>query len=175
MVRQTDVLERVDVPGRAQPLASSYAEGIRAGLAGAVTIAVWFAILDLMHGQPLHTPTLLGTALFRGGAGLDDPASLPWSFEMVVSFTWIHMLIFLIVGMGAARLLELAEQDSHVGFGILLLFFIVESGFVVACMLFAEPVLQALTWPAIAIGNLLASLAMGAVFWRGHRAMSIQP
>lgn len=175
MVRQTDVVHRVEASTPDRALVSTYAEGVRAGLLGAVTIAVWFAILDLLHGQPFHTPTVLGTALFRGGVGLDDPASLPASFEMVVSFTWIHVLVFLIVGMAGAQLLDLAEHDSHVGFGILLLFFIFESGFIVACMLFAEPVLQALTWPAVIVGNLLAAMAMGAVFWRAHRAMVVEP
>jgi len=175
MVRQTGVLDGVQIPGRDQQLASTYAEGIRAGLVGAATIAIWFAILDVLNGRPLYTPTVLGTALFRGGAGLDDPASLAPSFEMVLSFTWIHMLVFLIVGMAAALLLDLAEQNSHAGFGILLLFFIFEAGFVAACMLFAEPVLQALAWPAIAIGNLLAASAMAAVFWRGHRTLAIEP
>ena len=175
MVRQTDVLQGVQVQSRDQQAVATYAEGIRAGLAGAVTIAVWFAVLDLLHGRPLHTPTVLGTALFRGGAGLDDPATLAPSFEMVVTFTWIHMLLFVLFGMAAAHLLARAESDSHLGFGVLLLFFIFESGFIVACMLFAEPVLQALTWPAIAIGNLLAALAMGWVFWRAHRSILIEP
>ena len=175
MVRQTGVLEGVQAPSRDQQAVATYAVGIKAGLVGALTIAAWFAILDLAHGQPLYTPTVLGTALFRSGAGLDDPATLSPSLEMVVSFTWIHMLVFLIVGMAGARLLEMAAQDSHVGFGVLLLFFIFEAGFIVACMLFAEPVLQALTLPAIAIGNLLAALAMGTVFWRAHRSITIEP
>ena len=106
---------------------------------------------------------------------IDDPASLAPSFEMVVSFTWIHMLVFLLFGMAAALLLERAERDSDVGFGILLLVFIFEAGFMGACMIFAEPVLQALTWPAIAVGNLLAACAMGAVFWRAHRSLTVQP
>jgi hypothetical protein len=94
---------------------------------------------------------------------------------MVLSFTWIHMLVFVLLGMAAARLLLLAEDDSHLGFGILLLFFVFEFGFVGACMLFAEPVLEALAWPAIVVGNLLAAVAMAATFWRGHRRLSIQP
>jgi hypothetical protein len=174
MVKQSDVLDRVDTR-RDQQLVGTYAEGIRAGLAGAVTIAVWFGLLDLWRGHPLFTPTVLGSAIFRGGAGLDDPANLAPSFEMVVSFTWVHMLVFLLVGMGAALLLERAERDSHAGFGILLLFFIFEAGFMAACMLFAEPVLQALTWPAIAVGNLLAALVMGAIFWRAHPSLTVQP
>jgi hypothetical protein len=165
----------VSVPGRDRALATAYAEGIRAGLAGAVTIALWFALLDWLHGRLFYTPTVLGTAIFRGGAGLDDPASLQPSLEMVLSFTWIHMLAFLLLGMVAARLLLLAEDDSNMGFGILLLFFVFEFGFVGACMLFAEPVLQALAWPSIVAGNLLAAAVMAWTFWRGHRSLAIQP
>src|SRR5687767_777252 len=98
MVRQTGVLDGVRAPSRDQRAVATYAVGIKAGLVGALTIAAWFAILDVVRGQPLYTPTVLGTALFRSGAGLDDPATLSPSLELVVSFTWIHMLVFLIVG-----------------------------------------------------------------------------
>jgi len=175
MAAQSGVLDPVTIPSRDRELVSAYSEGIRAGLVGAATIALWFAILDGLRGHWLYTPTVLGTAIFRGGAGLEDPSSLSPSLEMVLSFTWIHMLVFLLVGMIGARLLLLAEHNSHAGFGILLLFFVFESGFVGACMLFAEPVLQALAWPTIVAGNLLAAAAMAAVFWRGHRSLSIEP
>ena len=137
MVRQTEVLERVPVTSRDQQLVEAYTRGIKAGLAGAFTIAVWFFLVDVFRGQPLHTPTVLGTALFKGVGALNDPANLGPSFEMVVGFNWIHMLLFLMVGMGAGRLIELAEHDSHVGFGIVLLACIFEFGFIAACTLFA--------------------------------------
>jgi hypothetical protein len=175
MTTETAVARPIAVRSRDRELAGAYAEGIRAGLVGAVTIALWFAILDGLNGRWLFTPTVLGTAIFHGGAGLDDPATLTPSLEMTLSFTWIHVLVFVLLGMAAARLLLLAEDDSHLGFGILLLFFVFEFGFVGACMLFAEPVLQALAWPAIVVGNLLAALAMAATFWLGHRQMTIQP
>ncbi len=57
----------------------------------------------------------------------------------------------------------------------LTLFFVFEVGFVWACMLFAEPVLQALAWPAILAGNLLAAVAMIAMLWRRHGGMTIEP
>jgi hypothetical protein len=127
MVRQTEVLDRVQAPAGTQQLVEDYTQGIRAGLAGAFTIAIWFAIVDVLRGQPLHTPTVLGVALFKGPSALADPANLAPSFEMVVGFTWVHMLLFLLVGMAAGRLMELAEHDSHVGLGIVLLFCIFEA------------------------------------------------
>lgn len=175
MTTETTAARPVVVGNRDREIAGAYAEGIRAGLVGAVTIALWFAILDGLAGRWLFTPTVLGTAIFRGGAGLDDPATLTPSLEMTLSFTWIHVLVFVILGIVAARLLLLAEEDSHMGFGILLLFFVFEFGFVGACMVFAAPVLDALAWPAIVVGNLLAAVAMAVTFWRGHRQLTIQP
>ena len=75
----------------------------------------------------------------------------------------------------ASRLLALAERNLNLGFGILLLFVIFEFGFVGAAFIFAEPVLHALTWPAILIGNLLAAAAMAGYFWRRHPNLTIEP
>jgi hypothetical protein len=152
-----------------------YQEGLVAGLLGAAVIAVWFLILDTTAGRPLHTPTILGTAIFRGGQGLSAPESVPVSLEMVVLYTWVHALVFCVIGGIAARLLAVAERQPNVGFGILLVFVVFEFGFVVVTLLFAEPVLQALTWPAVLGGNLLAALAMGTYFWRRHPALEIFP
>ncbi|TMA40270.1 MAG: hypothetical protein E6J83_14090, partial [Deltaproteobacteria bacterium] len=84
-----------------------YAEGILAGLVGAGAIALWFLILDTIRGRPFYTPTVLGTALFGSGAGLSAPAQLPASLDLVLSFTWVHVLAFLLIGVAGARLLAL--------------------------------------------------------------------
>ncbi len=152
-----------------------YGEGLAAGLVGAATIALWFLLLDTIAGRPFYTPTVLGTALFRGGQGLDNPAALPVDFEVVMSFTWVHVLAFLVIGVAASRLLALAERDPNFGFGILLLFVIFSFGFVVVCMAFAGPVLRAIAWPAMLVGNLLAAAAMATVFWRRHPSLRIAP
>lgn len=150
-------------------------EGLVAGLLGAATIALWFLLLDTLRGRPLLTPSLLGTAIFGGGAGLDSPAGLAVSMEMVVLYTWVHALVFAVVGGVAARLLAVAERRPHVGFGILLLFVVFEFGFLIATMLFAERVLRVLAWPAVLFGNLLAAVVMGAYLWRRHRGLTIWP
>ena len=46
---------------------------------------------------------------------------------------------------------------------------------ILAAMLFAEPVLRALTWPAILLGNLLAAGVMGAYLVRRHPRLDIFP
>ena len=152
-----------------------YQEGIVAGTLGAATIAVWFLILDVLKGRPLFTPTVLGTALFKGMGELAAPESLVVSVDTVVGFTFVHWLVFAAVGCIASRLLGLAERNANIGFGILLLFVVFEFGFMGGATVFAEPVLQALAWPTILIGNLLAASAMALYFRRRYRQMTIRP
>ena len=152
-----------------------YAEGLRAGLAGAATIAAWFFLLDAIRGRPLYTPTVLGIALFRHGAGLDDAGNIAPNFDMVMSFTWVHLLAFLLIGMAASRLIGLVERNPSLGFGVVILAVFFEFGFLLACMVFADPVLRVLTWSEVLVGNLLAATAMAAVFWRRHPRLVIRP
>jgi hypothetical protein len=175
MAAESRVSEPTVTGGEAPAVLSVYAEGIVAGLVGAATIAVWFLILDTIKGRPFYTPTVLGTAFFRQGAGLASPETLPVDFEMVLSFTWVHVLVFLLIGVAGARLIGLAERNPNFGFGIVIFFVVFEFGFLLVCMAFAEPVLRALTWPEVLVGNLLAAAAMAAVFWRGHPRLSILP
>ncbi len=150
-----------------------YQEGLIAGLLGAATIAIWFLILDTLRGRPLQTPTILGTAIF--GGGLASPTTPPVSLEMVTLYTWVHGLVFCVIGGVASRLLAIAERQPNVGFGVMLLFVVFEFGFLLVTMIFAESVFQALSWWAILVGNLLAAVAMGAYLWRRHPNLTIRP
>jgi hypothetical protein len=151
-----------------------YGEGIAAGVLGAATIAVWFFILDLYYGRPFYTPNTLGTALFLSGT-VSDPTTAPISLEMVLSYTWVHGMLFCAIGALASKLLSLAERDVNFGFGILLLFVVFEFGFVAVVMLFFEPILRALAWPAVLAGNFLAAGTMALYFWRHHPTLRIAP
>lgn len=162
-------LERVYDPDRL------YRDGLVAGLIGAATVALWFLLLDLIRGRPLLTPSILGTALFRPGTLPADPTRMPLSGEMVILYTWVHGLVFCVVGGVASWLLAAAERNPNLGFGVVLFFAVFEFGFMVLAILFAEPVLHALTWPAVLVGNLLAALAMGVYLWRRHPRLTIWP
>src|SRR6185436_17744858 len=139
-----------------------YQDGIVAGILAALAVALWFLIVDTVRGQPLYTPSVLGTALFRREAPLVPLAATPVSADMVLMFTWVHGLVFAGLGGIAAWLLGVAERSPQLGFGIILLFVIFESCFTMAAYLIAAPVLQALTWPAVVVGNLLAAAVMAA-------------
>jgi len=66
---QSSTTEQAVSVSPAEESAKLYQEGIVAGLIGAATVAIWFFIADAINGRPLYTPTVLGTALFRGGGG----------------------------------------------------------------------------------------------------------
>ncbi len=175
MTTQTDATATAGVSTPAADTARLYQEGIVAGVIGAVTVALWFLIVDSLHGRPLYTPTVLGTALFGRGTALGPLETLSVSLDMVLMFTWVHGLLFAAIGGVASRLLGVAERNPSIGFGVLLLFVVFEFGFTVTAMLFAEPVLKALTWPAVLVANLLAAAAMGGYFWLRHPALRVSP
>jgi hypothetical protein len=167
----------VQAPSPAAPLdvARLYQEGMIAGVLGAATIALWFLLLDAVQGRPLWTPTVLGTALFRRGAGLEAPDALPVSGEMVLMFTWVHGLVFAALGGIAARLVGHIERHPGTGFGVLLLFVVFQFGFVAAATVFARPVLYALPAWSILVANLLAAAVMALYLHRRHPNLRVSP
>ena len=150
------------------------AEGITAGIIGGATIALWFLVLDALHGHPLYTPTLLGTAIFRP-TPIAPPETLPVSVPMVLLFTALHGLMFVGVGEIAALLIGLAEKNANYTFGLVLFLVIFLSGFLFGTMVFAADVLDVLSWQAVFVGNVLAVAAMGLYFRRRHPNVKMLP
>lgn len=175
MTAQSGVTGSATVERQASGSSRLSQEGIVAGVIGAATVAIWFLILDTLKGRPFYTPTVLGSVLFRPGGGAPLPESLPVSFELVLVYTWVHGLVFCVIGGIAAWLLAVAERKPDLGFGILLLFAVFEFGFLVGAMLFAERLLHVMAWQEILVGNLLAAAAMGVYFWRRHPNLTIRP
>ena len=166
----------LDTSSPATPGAVSlYQEGMLAGVLGALAVAVWFLVLDSLSGRPFWTPTVLGTALFRRGSGLDAAGTLPVSFEMVLMFSWIHGMVFAALGGIVARLLGWVEEHPSAGFGVLLLFVVFQFGFIAVATVFAEPVLRVLSAWSILVANLLAAAAMTAFLWRRHPSLQVRP
>jgi len=173
--RSTVTLAPTAIRGEALGLSGVYAEGLVAGLIGACTIALWFLIVDVFDGRIFYTPNVLGSALFGIGDDMINLDALPVSLDTVLGFTWVHLLVFLVIGCAAARLVALAEKEPAFSFGILLLFVIFEFGFIMVNMVIAEPLLHALDWTEVLTGNLLAAGAMAAIFRRRHPNLTMRP
>lgn len=56
-------------------------EGFWAGCIGAVAEAVWFLIIDTIHGRPFFTPAMLGSAVFWGAT---SPGQVVSEFSRIV-------------------------------------------------------------------------------------------
>ncbi len=102
----------------------------------------------------------------RCSSGPEDLASaegVQVSLHLTLMYTWVHALGFVVLGELAAYLLLLTGKNSNFGF-FLLLFVILEFGFVGTAFVFAEPVLHELAWPAVLLENLLAAAGMACYF-----------
>jgi len=145
-----------------------YLDGLIAGMIGAATIAIWFLFLDTVIRSPFYTPTVLGTALYLRPEDLASTERVQVSLKLTLMYTWVHGLAFIVLGEIAAYLLLFAAKKPNLRFGILLLFVILEFGFVSTAFVFAEPVLHELAWPTVMLGNLLAAAGMAVYFWLRH-------
>jgi hypothetical protein len=140
-------------------------EGILVGLAGAAAVAAWFFVLDLLAATPFRTPALLGAVLFDG---LRDPAALTITPAIVLKYTAVHGLAFLIFGWAIAGLFALAERDRHLLLGVFMLFCCFEVAVLAAMMILGAWLLDTLQPWAILGGNLVAALVMLGLLFRDH-------
>jgi hypothetical protein len=141
-------------------------EGLVSGLLGAGVVAAWFLLYDVAAGVPLRTPALLGAALFHG---LRDPSALVIDTPLVLEYTAVHCLAFVLFGWVAAALLALADREPRLLFGFIMLFCCFEVFTFVMIEALAQWLLESIAWWTILAGNLLASGAMLGYFLRGHR------
>jgi putative oxidoreductase len=147
-------------------------EGTFAGLIGAAVIAVWFFFVDLIAGQILFTPTTLG----RGMLSILGPVPAGQSaILLVISYTVFHVAAFVLLGLVAAMIVNVANREPSILLGFVVLFAAIEVGFYafVGLLQQATP-LGTLAWYNVMIGNLLAAAAMGMYLLRAHPALREQ-
>ena len=139
--------------------------GLVTGLVGAGVVAAWFFVRDLVAGAPLHTPAALGSALLLGAAG---PADVSVSLGWVATYTVVHFAAFVVAGVALVALAEHVERVPAMAFLVVLAFIVLEALVVATLAVGAEWVLGTIGWWSVAVGNLLAVLAMGWQVWRTH-------
>ena len=140
-------------------------EGFVAGLIGATGVAAWFLLVDAIAGRPFFTPAMLGDALFWG---MRSPGDVRVAFPTIVAYTMVHVLAFGVVGIAAAVLAYEVELFPATLFIVAVCFAIFEFGFYVVVAVMARPLLGALAWWSVAIGNAIAAFGMGYYLWRMH-------
>jgi hypothetical protein len=143
-------------------------DGVTAGIVGAITVAGWFLMLDVARGQPFATPALLGATLMHGAV---DPRLVHVTWTLVVEYSVIHVTAFVAFGLVAAWLISAAEREPGLMAGVLILFACFEAFFLLMIGAVSQVALETLIWWRIIMANVLATVAMFAVFSPRHPAL----
>ena len=140
-------------------------EGVVAGVIGALSVAIWFLLVDLFNGQAFFTPALLGNTLFSffGSTAGETP------MLHIAGYTVFHFLAFAGVGMGASFLVAASKQVPAALAGLLILFVAFQVIFYgVTAALAMNELLGGMAWWSIGVANLLAAFGMGRYLYRAH-------
>jgi hypothetical protein len=127
--------------------------GAIAGIAGALAIAVWFLLIDLIENQPLRTPLFVGNALL-------GRESTEASGALIAMYTALHFAVFIGVGVAVAWLMERSETPPHFLLGLVLGFLLFDLVFYMSVVLTGVNVVKELGWPEALAGNLIAGVAL---------------
>ncbi|MEE9208446.1 MAG: hypothetical protein V3U67_08790 [Gemmatimonadota bacterium] len=140
-------------------------QGIVAGLIGAGLVAVWFLLVDMISGRPLFTPGALGSAILNGAGGM---TGVEISTATVLGYTLIHLAAFLLFGVIVSGLVTQAEKFPPLVFGLLILFVVFETFFIVMVAMLGTWLMEELAWWSVLAGNFLAAASMGWYMWKVH-------
>lgn len=130
-------------------------EAFYAGGIGGSVVALFFLLWDSIAGDPLFTPSLMGSVLF-GGASAELVNQV--RMDMVARYTIVHFATFGLLGACAAlaaREAELRTRNPVVFLLALLVLF--EAGFYVATSLFLPGVMARLGVAPVAMANVLTA------------------
>lgn len=134
---------------------STFVRGAIAGAIGAVTLALFFLIVDFARGTPLNTPAFLAS-VSAGRETVDASAPL------IALYTLIHFALFIGVGIAATWLIERARIRPHFLLGAILGFLLFDVVFYAGVIITGVNVINALGWPEVLAGNVIAGVAMFA-------------
>lgn len=144
---------------------STFREGLVSGLIGAIAVAAWYFVIDAAAGRPFHTPNVLGKIFFRGDVTPEVQTIVP---AAVAAYTVVHVLMFVLAGLGLALLAHMASRDLGLRMGIWI-------GLVVSWSFFAGVTYtvvmlsgERLPLWTIILGSLLGAGVMAAYLWRRH-------
>ncbi|MGH7502470.1 MAG: hypothetical protein ACREL7_12025 [Longimicrobiales bacterium] len=131
----------------------SIIRGAVAGLAGAFALAVWFLIIDTVRSTPFATPTFVASTLL----GLDGARP---AFPLLAMYTALHFGVFVLAGAAVAWALDRAHLPAFMVFGLVLGFLFFDLIFYSGVIITGVNVVDALGWPQVLVGNLIAGLAL---------------
>ena len=139
-------------------------QGVIAGILGASVLALWFMILDWLRGEPLMTPSVLGTLVLRGESPPDRIEPL-----VIAGYTVIHYALFVALGVAGAWVANRIEERPRLILAVLILFTVMQAFAFSFTTVLAETLEGTVRWWAAVLGNLFAVAAMVVHLWSRHR------
>lgn len=143
-------------------------ESLATGAIGAGVVALWFLVLDLINGQALVTPSILGQAIIFGrGAAVTNVVD----YTAVAAYTVLHLAVFLVIGALVTKLVFLADRQGIFRFALLMLFVVFEVMFYGVVVMFLQGTRGLFPFWSILVANTLAAVSMGAYLYVRHPAL----
>ena len=153
-------------PARSASAGDTLMDGVITGMLGALAVALWFLILDLIGGRPLFTPSLLGAVLLHGSQAAAGQVTIA-PLE-IAAYTAFHLVSFVIVGVVLSWLMSLFERFPIMFFVLLVLFLCLMIGFFALDAALGASLVGRLHAWTVVVANLLAAAAMAFYQWKRH-------
>lgn len=131
----------------------SIRRGLFAGFLAGSTVALWFLAVDIVAGIPLRTPDFLVQILF----GIEGQET---TLPMIIAYTVLHYAIFLMLGLITARVSVRLPARAFFPVGLVAGFLLFDLIFYGSLLITGVNVLDALGWPVVLVGNLLAGITL---------------
>lgn len=152
------------IDSTARPTAAIVSEGVLAGVIAASAVAVVFLIVDVVSGHAFRTPQQLGAMLlilFGSSANGDIATTL-------ALYTLFHFIAFIITGIIAASIVQVTMKQPVAVLLFVILFFAFEVAFTGFVAFLDVTSTGGITPYQVAIGNVVASVAMALFFRARH-------
>jgi hypothetical protein len=142
-------------------------EGALTGLIGGAVVAVWYLIIDMAKGQPLHTPNVLGQVF----VGRDTTPGFHIVPQAVAEYSILHFAVFILVGLLLVWLAHLSARNPSLRMGVwlgLVIGFMFILGHLV---MFYSLTDQRFPWFTSVGGGILGVGSMAWLLWRRHPSL----
>ena len=132
-------------------------DGFYAGSAGAAVVALFFLVVDFVLREPLYTPSLFGSVLFRGA---EPSAAIGVDLQMVAFYSLVHGAAFVGFGVLCAAIMSRMRKMPELPLVALFCFLGLELSFVFVVRILAPGVGLEIGHGYVATANVLAAIAM---------------
>ncbi len=144
-------------------------EGFITGVIGALMVAGWFLVTDLIQGRPLSTPSVLGqVVLFRQN---EPEVALLWG--PLIAYTFFHFGAFVLFGIVLTQMIHLAMSSPLARFGLLVIGVVFVLFFVFITYAVYWETSYLFPWYSVLIANALALAGMGFYLNRSHPGLRV--